>query len=265
MSGGGLGRAFAAELVKVRTTKMWWGLLVGLAVLVALQVAVTAVFAGSTPGPGAPPLPALDTAEGLRGALSAGFQSGYLMALVMGTIVGAVDFRHRTATQTFLATPHRSRVVVAKALASVVVGIGYALVTQLLSLVTVEVVAAARGISTDVGDRTVLRSLALGVPGIVLWCLIGLSLGVLLRNQVAAVLVAVGYVFLVDPLAGLAIRQLDASPLDQYTLGSASAALVEGYTGSDLLPWWAGGLVVLGYGLLIGVAGWLLTARRDIT
>lgn len=262
--GGGLGRAFAAELVKVRTTKMWWGLLLGLAALVVLQAAVTAAFAGSTPGPGAPALPALDTAAGLRSALSAGFQSGYLMALVMGTIVGAVDFRHRTATQTFLATPHRSRVVLAKALTSVLVGLVYAVVTQLLSVVVVELVAAARGISTDLGDNSVLRSLALGVPGIVLWSLIGLSLGVLLRNQIAAVLVAVGYVFILDPLAGLALRQLDVGSLDQYTLGSASAALVEGYTGSHLLPWWAGGLVMLGYGVVIAVAGWALTAKRDV-
>lgn len=262
--GGSLGRAVAAELVKVRTTRMWWGLLIGLAVLVVLQAAVTAAFAGATPGPGAPPLPGLDTAEGLRSALSAGFQSGYLMALVMGTIVGAVDFRHRTATQTFLATPHRSRVVLAKALVSMLVGLAYAVVTQLISVLVVQAVAAIRGISTSLGDASVLRSLALGVPGIILWCLIGLSLGVLLRNQVAAVLVAVGYVFLLDPLAGLALRQVDAGSLDHYTLGSASAALVEGFTGNDLLPWWAGGLVMLGYAAIIAVWGWAVTARRDI-
>ncbi len=262
---GALRRAFAGELVKVRTTKMWWGLLLGLAALVVLQTAVTAVFAGSTPGPGAPPLPALDTAEGLRSALSAGFQSGYLMALVLGTIVGAVDFRHRTATQTFLATPHRSRVVVAKALVSTFVGLVYAVATQLLSLAVVAAVAAIRGLDADFGDSSVLRSLALGVPGIVLWCLIGLSLGILLRNQVAAVLVAVGYVFLLDPLAGLALRQVDAGSLDQFTLGSASTALVEGFTGNDLLPWWAGGLVMLGYAVVIAVAGWAVTARRDVT
>ena len=137
--------------------------------------------------------------------------------------------------------------------------------TQVLSLVIVLVVAAIRGIDVDLGGEGVLRSLLLGVPGIVLWCVVGVSLGVLLRNQVAAVLVAVGYVLLIDPLAALAIRQLDASPIDQYTLGSASTALVGAATGADVLTWWAGGLVMLAYAVVIALAGWLVTTRRDVT
>jgi ABC-2 type transport system permease protein len=258
-------RTLSAEVLKVRTTRMWWGLLLGLVALVALQVVVSAAFAGRQPGPGAPALPTLDTAAGLRTALSAGFQSGYLMALVLGTIIGAVDFRHRTATQTFLATPHRSRVIAAKVATSVMFGLGYAVATQLLSLVLVSLVAAVRGIGIDPTDGSVVRSLLLGLPGIVLWCVIGVCLGVLLRNQIAAVLVAVGFVFFVDPLLGLALRQLDLETVAQYTLGSASTALVEGFTGSDLLRWWAGGLVMLAYAAVIAVAGWLVTARRDVT
>jgi hypothetical protein len=145
------------------------------------------------------------------------------------------------------------------------VGLVYAVVTQLLSLVLVLVVAAVRGLDVDLAGDGVLRSLLLGVPGIVLWCVIGVSLGVLLRNQVAAVLVAVGYVLLIDPLAALAIRQLKASPIDQYLLGSASGALVGSSPGVDLLPWWAGGLVMLGYAVAIALAGWWLTVRRDVS
>ncbi len=260
-----MGRTLQAELVKIRTTRMWWGLLLGLVVLVALQVTVTAAFAGRDPGAGAPPLPTLDTAEGLRTALSSGFQSGYLMALVLGTIIGAVDFRHRTATQTFLATPHRSRVITAKALAAAGYGLLYAVVTQALSLALVALVAGIRGAGLGAIDSTVVRSLLLGLPGIALWCVIGVSLGVLLRNQIAAVLVAVGFVFLIDPLLGLALNQLDLQDVGQYTVSNASTALVEGYTGSQLLPWWAGGLVMLGYGLLIAVVAWLTSVRRDIT
>ncbi|GAA4345982.1 hypothetical protein [Angustibacter luteus] len=260
-----MNRALSAELVKLRTTRMWWGLLVALVALVALQVAFTASFAGRYADAGGPVLPALDTPEGLRTALSAGYQYGYLMALVLGAIVGSVDFRHRTATQTFLASPHRGYVVTAKCLACAVAGLVYAVVTQVLSLAIVLVVAAVRGIDVDLGGDGVLRSLLLGVPGIVLWCVVGVSLGVLLRNQVAAVLVAVGYVLLIDPLAALAIRQLDASPVDQYTLGSASSALVGASTGADVLSWWAGGLVMLAYAVVIAVAGWLVTTHRDVT
>lgn len=260
-----MARALQAELVKIRTTRMWWGLLLGLVALVALQVTVTAAFSGRSPGAGQPALPGLDTAEGLRTALSSGFQSGYLMALVLGTIIGAVDFRHRTATQTFLATPHRSRVIAAKVLTGAVYGLLYAVVTQVLSFALVALVATVRGGGIGAADATVVRALLLGLPGIALWCVIGVSLGMLLRNQIAAVLVAVGFVFLIDPLLGLALNQLDLQAVGQYTVSNASTALVQGFTGSDLLPWWAGGLVMVAYGLVIAVVAWLTSARRDIT
>lgn len=260
-----MARALRAELVKLRTTRMWWGLLLGLVALVGLQVSVTAAFSGRSPGAGQPPLPGLDTAEGLRTALSTGFQSGYLMALVLGTIIGAVDFRHRTATQTFLATPRRSRVVAAKVVTGVAYGLLYAVVTQALSLGLVALVATLRGDGLGAADGTVVRALLLGLPGIALWCVIGVSLGLLLRNQVAAVLVAVGFVFLLDPLIGLALHQLDLQTVGQYTVSNASTALVQGSSRGPLLPWWAGGLVMLAYGLVIAVVAWLTSVRRDVT
>lgn len=260
-----MGRALRAELLKVRTTRMWWGLLLGLVAIVALQVVVTAAFAGRSPGAGQPPLPGLDTSRGLRSALSAGFQGGYLMALVLGTIIGSVDFRHRTATQTFLASPQRGRVVVAKLVVATVYGLLYAVVAQVLSFLLVALVAGIRGPGLQAADSAVVRSLLLGLPAVALWCVIGVSLGMLLRNQVAAVILGVGFVFLVDPLLNLALDQLDLQEPAKYTVTNASTAVVEGYTGNPLLAWWAGGLVMLAYGGVIAVVGWLTSVRRDIT
>lgn len=259
-----MSRTLRAELMKIRTTRLWWGLLVGLAVLVVLNAALIAAFAGTDTGPGGPTLPALDTADGFRSALSSGFQSGYLMAAVLGTIIGAADNRHRTATQTFLATPSRARVVVAKMLAGATFGLVYAVVTQLVSLVVVSVVAAIRGAGTQLGDASVLRSLVLGVPGIMVWCVIGVSLGVLLRNQVAAILVAVGVIYVVDSLLSLGLNALDADEVVKFTPNNASTAIVEGFTGFDLLPWWGGVLVLLVYSAAIAGCGWWLSLRRDI-
>lgn len=258
-------RALAGELLKVRSTRMWWGLLLGLVVLVLLQAGLTAAISGQPPGPGAPELPGLDSAAGLRAALSSGFQGGYLMALVLGTIIGAVDFRHRTATQTFLSTPHRGLVVAAKAGAAAVFGLMYAMVAQVLAVIMVLLVALIRGLDVNLTDSSVLRSLALGLVGIVVWCLIGVMLGVLLRNQIAAVLIAVGFVFVVEPLLILALNKMDLETVAQYTIGNASSALVEGFSGGALLPWWGGGLVMVGYAAVIGALGWVLTVRRDVT
>lgn len=259
-----MNRALRAEVMKVRTTRLWWGLLIGLAVLVVLNSALIAAFAGTDTGPGGPTLPGLDTADGFRSALSSGFQSGYLLAAVLGTIIGATDNRHRTATQTYLATPSRARVVVAKMLAGAAYGFVYAVVTQLVSVVVVSIVAAIRGTGTQLGDASVLRSLVLGVPGIMVWCVIGVSLGVLLRNQVAAILVAVGVIYVVDSLLSLGLNALDADEIVKFTPNNASTAIVEGFTGFDLLPWWAGVLVLLVYSTAIAACGWWLSLRRDI-
>jgi ABC-2 type transport system permease protein len=259
-----MSRTFRAEVLKIRTTRLWWGLLLGLTVLVVLNSALIAAFAGADAGPGAPSLPPLDTPAGFRGALSAGFQSGYLLAAVLGTIIGATDNRHRTATQTFLATPSRARVVVAKMLAGAAFGAVYAVVTQLVSLVVVTLVAAIRGAGSQLGDGSVLRSLVLGVPGVMVWCVIGVSLGILLRNQVAAVLVAVGIIYLVDTLLSLGLHALEADDIVKFTPNNASTAVVEGFTGYELLRWWTGLLVLLGYSAVIAFSGWWLSLRRDI-
>jgi hypothetical protein len=259
-----MSRTVRAELMKVRTTRLWWGLLIGLVVLVVLNAAVLAAFAGSDTGPGGPSLPALDTPDGFRSALSSGFQSGYLLAAVLGTIIGAADNRHRTATQTFLATPSRGQVVLAKMLTGAGFGAVYAVTTQLVSVVVVSIVAAVRGAGTQLGDGSVLQSLALGVPGVMVWCVIGVSLGVLLRNQVAAILVAVAVIYLVDTLLSLGLHAAHADEIVKFTPNNASTAVVQGFTGYDLLPWWAGVIVLLAYSAAIAVCGWWLSLRRDI-
>lgn len=45
-------RVIRSEVLKLATTRMWWGLLLGLVALVALNVVPTALFAGQSFGPG---------------------------------------------------------------------------------------------------------------------------------------------------------------------------------------------------------------------
>src|SRR5207253_1793593 len=63
----------------------------------------------------------LDSGGGVRYAMSAG-ASGAVMLLVIGILMMAGEFRHGTATSTFLITPDRLRVVVAKLVAASIVG-----------------------------------------------------------------------------------------------------------------------------------------------
>ena len=257
-------RLITSELLKLRTTRLWWGLLLGLVGLVALNVLPSALFAGQDFGSGMPTSPSLDTMAGMQAVYGAGYQSGYLLVLVLGVIIGAVDRRHRTDTLTFLATPNRGRVVVAKMVVAALAGTVYGAVTQVVTLAAAAPVVLARGADMRLGDADIVRSLALGVPGIALWGVIGVALGILLRNQVAAILSSVVYIFVGDLLlaGGLSLAGLD--DLVGYTPNNASSAVVGAFTGFDLLEWWGGLVVLLGYGVVIALAGWLVGRNRDI-
>lgn len=257
-------RTIRSELIKLRTTRMSWGLLLALAGVVTLNVLPSALLAGRSLGGDAPTTPALDEIAGLTAVYGAGYQSGYLIMLVLGVLIGAADLRHGTATQTFLATPRRGRVIAAKMVVAAIAGMLYGLVAQGTTLLAAAPVVIARGADLRLGDATVLRSLLLGIGGIALWGVIGVALGVLLRNQVAAILVAILYIFVGDLLLAGALSLSDLHAVVPYTPNNASAALVQGFTGSDLLAWWAGLLVLLGYGVLIALLGWWIGRNRDI-
>ena len=51
-------------------------------------------------------------------------------------------------------------------------------------------------------STAILRTLALSLLVLGLWALIGLGLGILIPNQVAALMIGVGVAWIVEPLAG---------------------------------------------------------------
>src|SRR3954453_2444010 len=117
-----------SELLKVFTTRLWWGLLIGV-VLVSLGFSLLFVllaeFAPKSEGSGG-----LDPADPavVRQIYAAGLSAGYLFTLSFGIIAMAGEYRHQTFTATVLASPRRLRVVLAKLEVVLLVGGGYGLV-----------------------------------------------------------------------------------------------------------------------------------------
>lgn len=256
-----------AELTKTLTTRLWWGLLVGVVLYAALQAGLTAAVAGLETGPGQPATPPLDTPETVRSVYAtAAFSGSYLFALVLGVTSMTGEYRYQTVTPTFLATPRRERVVAAKALAQLGVGAGYGVAATLVALLAGGIVMVVRGAGLGYGTEGLWRAVGLGVLAVGLWTLIGLGLGTLLRNQVAAIIVALGLGLLIEPIVSLVLVGLDQDGLAKYLPGNASSAMTSPPdTLLDLLPWWAGGLVMLGYALLFAAVGVALSLRRDVT
>ena len=256
-----------AELRKITSTRLWWGLLAGAVIYTLIQAGANAAIAGGDPGAGQPRTPALDTAQAIRTVYaSSAFTGAYIFAMILGITGMTGEYRYQTITPTFLATPRRPRVVIGKMGAHLGVGLSYGLAALLSALLVGGVVISVRGFPLGYGADRLWSSALLGVVAVALWTLLGIGIGTLIRNQVAAILVAVFVTFLVEPLATFILAANDLDFIVKWLPTNASTALTRpGNTLVEYLPWWAGGLVLLAYAALLAGLGLLLSTRRDVT
>ncbi|MGY1722388.1 ABC transporter permease [Blastococcus sp. SYSU DS0533] len=244
-----------AEWTKLFTTRVWLGLLLGACVMVVGFAVLLTAFAGN-PESG---IPAVGTPVYEELAMANAVNVNVLF-LIVGIIGMTQEYRHRTATPTFLTTPRRGKVVVAKLLAYALAAAAFALVVLVVNYAAVAVHAGARGAvpALDAGNLGTLGSAGLAL---VIYAIIGVGLGALLRNQVGAIVGGLVYLFVVEPI----IRSIPAtSGAYKWMPGGALEALTATLAGPDLLQAWQGGLLLLGYGLLAALLGTFLAVRRDI-
>jgi hypothetical protein len=108
----------------------------------------------------------------------------------------------------------------------------------------------------------------------VLWTLIGVGVGALVRNQVGAIVGVLVFTQFIEPIGRAAAAFVDGlSAFTRFLPGAASDALVGASVltatvpgaSSDSLEWWVGGLVLLGYAVVFVVLGHLVSWRRDVS
>jgi ABC-2 type transport system permease protein len=220
-----------------------------------------------------PPMPGLDTEAGLRAVLGMLGYTAFVPAAV-GALAVSSEYRHRTAAVTFLFAPRRWQVLVAKLATYGVTGLVYGLVLAGTAAAALFTVAAARGIPLGLPAGLVLALLARIGLAMVVYLLIGVGVGALLRNQVVAVCVVTGYLYLGEPLL-MMIPGVNA--IYPVLPGGATAALTDftyladamsqevGSTAVRLLPPAAGALLLTGYALAASLIAIILPMRRDIT
>lgn len=251
-------RLVRAEFRKLFTTRLWLWLLLGAAGLAALFAGIAIGFSGAPSNP----TPPLDTTDGLRTLFATVTAAGSLVA-VLGVIGMTSEYRHLTITPTFLATPRRGRVVAAKLITYAVVGIGYGVVCAVAVLVIALPWLAAKDISLAGAGGSVAGTLAAGVAVLAIYGLLGVGLGALVRNQIAAVVGLLVFLFVVEPIL-TTIPALNA--VGRFLPGAAAQAVTQvRQSGLDFLAPWQGAVVLTAYGLVLAVLGAMFTVRRDIT
>jgi len=262
--------AITAEFRKLFTTRLWWGMAIGVFIagagLAGLFAAIAGRDFGGGEGGGPPRLDPLQTATNVY---VSGLSIAYLMTLAIGVMAIGAEYRHKTITSTFLATPRRVRVMVAKVVSLLGSGAFYGLVFVVGSVGVGATVLSVRSLPAFPETGPIVRTLALSPLVLGLWALIGLGAGILIPNQVAALLVAVGVAWIVEPIAGVVLNNWSwGADIARFFPSQATGAIVQsvsGTPGADPLSWWGGALVLIGYAAVLAGVGSALTVRRDVT
>ncbi len=265
--------AVSAELLKVRTTKVWWGMLIGLVVWAGLWALPNAFTAGLEFAPGATaPSPASDDAVA-RSFYTGGLTSfGYVFTLILGVLVVSTEYRHQTITPTILAVPRRPRLVVAKWVATAAYAVLYGVVGLGIAFVVTVGILSARGIELNLGADGLPRAMVMALVAFVLWGLIGVGVGTLVGNQIVAILLGIGLI-IVEFIAQVALSFVSWGPdLVKWLPSAATNAMLAPTTDTgpggptiEVLPWWLALIVLVGYAAVTAGVGAALTLRRDVT
>ena len=238
-----------SELRKMRSTRTNLGLLAGMVALI-LVFLLTIGLTGTSSD--------LADHDHQHRLFSVGTQAA-LFATLIGVMAITSEFRHGTIRPTFVVTPRRGRVIAAKVISSLLMGLVFGAFAIGLSFGIGSAVLAARGQHLALDANHVLL-LVLGTIGMTaLWAALGVGLGAVVKNQVFAVIALLVWTGVVNPIIDGA-----APGAGRWTPIAASASLTADPAHYLLSPV-GGGLLLIAYVAVFVVAGARLVARRDVT
>jgi ABC-type transport system involved in multi-copper enzyme maturation permease subunit len=256
---------FKSEWRKLVYVRANWGLLVASTFISVLSVVVTPFIltsgdAGQLFGLGLDQTAAID-------ATYANGISGYIFAIILGIMLMAGEFRHGTAVATFLTAPKRGVVLSAKLAIAALGGTLLMIISTGLSLAAGYFVLLGFEEAADPSENLFLNTmLAAALSGAVLG-VIGVAIGTLIRNQMLAIVGALVYLFVVDPLL-LALwpdtGKFLPSGLITAMLSIDISAPELGFDTTNYLPALTATLVLLGYGAVFAFVAIATSLRRDI-
>jgi ABC-2 type transport system permease protein len=291
-----------SELMKIRTTNTWWLFGIGIFVFTAISLLLwivqgnfeidNALRAASEPF--VPPEGDLPPAQAemlrqqqeyssdidrvLRATAAQIYTSGQYFGVMFVMLLGAIlftnEFYHQMATATFLTTPQRVKVIFGKFATAGIVAVVFWLFTTAINLAAGSIFFSIKGYSTQLDQWPVTRSILMNGLAFVLWGILGVGLGVLIRNQIGAVVTgAIAYIigsqavtFVFQLIYFLWIQKDWVMKAAVVWPSVATQVMVS--PEQTLVPiahWWIGALVLVGYGLVFGLIGTLITRRRDIS
>jgi ABC-type transport system involved in multi-copper enzyme maturation permease subunit len=238
----GLARLTKVELRKMVDTRSGFWLLLAVAALTLVAVLITALFAH-------------EDQRTFRHILSNGLQPAGILLPVVGILLVSSEWSQRTALVSFALVPERGRLIAAKVLAGIVLG---------LAATVVALLVAVLGTALASTDAPHPWSLPLGIllqdfVYVITAMIIGIGFGVALQSSAPAIVL-----YFALPVAFAALGSIHAlsGVIDWINTAEALEPLTtEVMSGHQ----WAQGLVALALwiGVPFTIGMWRLT-RRDV-
>jgi hypothetical protein len=229
-------------------------------------------MAGTPTPPGAP---SVDTSSLPPVIYSVATAIGYVFPLILGVLSTTSEVRYQTLTPTFLASPRRGRVLAGKLIVVGLAGAVFGVVGLIGSMGAGAPLLSLFDVDAQLGDSDTWAMAGRIILACALWAVIGVGVGALIPNQIAAIVVVLAFTQFLEPILRLGTSFIEwTAELGKFLPGAASDALVGSsiFTSfgastatTEPLQWWQGGLVLLAVAVIVTVAGYLTTWRRDIT
>jgi ABC-2 type transport system permease protein len=250
-----------SEFRKVFTTKLLLILTLSALAFVLLTV-VLGVYL--TPGP-----PGQEDVNGLLEPAAvtniyASVGGASVFVLILGIIAMSGEYRNQTISSTFLATPKRELVIFAKMITYSILAFVIALIMWIATVIVATILLTTVE-HAPVDWTRVIQILGGALLGLVLYAILGVAIGALITNQVAAVVIALVWIFVVEALLTVFVDWIG-----KWLPGGALNSILQatntsGFGGTDALSVPAAALLLISYAVILAIAAVVMTNRKDIT
>jgi ABC-2 type transport system permease protein len=238
----------ASEWLKIRTTRLLHGSIPATVGLSAVAIVGVVRSADTTED--------LLASDGLRGVLAA-TGTGALVVLVLGILISAGEHRYGTAADTYLTSPHRRRVLLAKLVAASGTAVLIAAVTIVTCLGTAVAFYRLEDVTFPLGRSDVWSAMAGTTIYVAAFAALGVALGTLLRNVTTAIGISLTWFAIVEHTLVSVVPSVG-----RWLPAAAGQALVR-TPSDDLLSPLAGGGVLLAYALVASALAMRIEGDRD--
>ena len=245
----------ATEFLKLRTQRSMRILLL---ISLVLTVAGFILFALGVRSATVPEL-SLGTEIIQRQLLGTG--AGATLIIIFSVVGITTEYRHQTITWSFLATPERYKVLLAKLVTYALVAVAYGIVLAGIVTGAVMILLQIENVALVVPWSTIFTDYLRDFLSLAVAAGFGFAVGAIIVNQVVAIVI----VFLEPIVSGLALGLFPK--IGRFFPSQAGAAFLadQQFPQDGFLSPTMGGLVIAGWlVVLVGVAIYL-TQRRDIT